>query len=118
MAKGYFGFLLALVPDAMTFQRFEVVPPPVEERLFDVLSKQAIVVINTANSKFETFKKIDEQTVRRATRSSVSLLMPGSVPFVLFVLAVWLRILHSVLLRLRARRMVTRSGVCDKLKES
>lgn len=102
----------------MTFQRFEVVPPPVEERLFDILSKQAIVVMKMANTKFETFKTIDEQTVRRATRSSVSLLKPGSVPFVFFVLATWLRILHSLLLRLRARRMLARAGGCDKVKEN
>lgn len=100
----------------MVFERFEVVAAPVEERLVDGISSQFAVLLQGFQTKFNHAQRIatDKQTVESVTRSAVKLLLPGSIPFLLFVCALFLRVLYMVLVRLRSRRMVERASESAK----
>tara|TARA_B110000858_G_scaffold190536_1_gene238618 strand:- start:3 stop:314 length:312 start_codon:yes stop_codon:yes gene_type:complete len=95
----------------MVFERFEVVAAPVEERLVDGIASQFTVLLQGFQSRFNHAQRVaaDKQTVESVTRSAVKLVLPGSVPFLLFVSAMCLRVLYTVLVRLRSRRMLERT---------
>lgn len=94
----------------MVFERFEVVSAPVEERLVDSIASQAAVLLDTIQIRFADAKHIasDRDAIERVTKVAVKLVMPGTVPFLLFAAAFVLRVFYIVLLRVRSRRMIDR----------
>jgi len=96
----------------MVFERFEVLAAPVEERLVDGISSQFTILLQGVQTRVSHAQRIaaDKQTVESITRSAVKLLLPGSVPFLLFVSALCFRVLYMVLVRLRSRRMLERAS--------
>jgi hypothetical protein len=96
----------------MVFERFEVIAAPVEERLVDGISSQFTVLLKGFQTRFNHAQLManDKKTIESVTRSAVKLMLPGSVPFLLFISALCLRVLYMVLVRLRSRRVLERAS--------
>lgn len=96
----------------LVFDRFEVVSAPVEERLADSLASQTTLIFERLSSHRDKMRTItnDTRAIKHLAKSAVSLAMPGSLPFSLFVSAVFFRVLYVVLVGVRARRMLQRAG--------
>ena len=101
-------------------RRFEVVPPPVEERLQKGIAGQVEATLQTYAtllSSVETRKEIlknntntfldDTNRVKRVSHASVSLLSPTQLPGFCFLLAVLLRLLRYTLVRRLARAAIS-----------
>ena len=100
--------------------RFEVVPPPVEDRLKLGIQEQAIAALSTAKDAFNAVEVQrsemwndtvallnDDVFVRRMGETCASLLMPRSLPGFLLLFAALLRVTHYVALRFVASRAVS-----------
>ncbi|MDA9633341.1 hypothetical protein N9S81_00215 [bacterium] len=95
-----------------TFQRFEVVSAPVEERLADSVAGQVAVILERLATHRKNFQHVagNKVVIEKATRSAIFLLSPGQLPFFFFATAFLLRVLYTVLVGVRARRMLERAG--------
>lgn len=99
--------------------RFEIVSPPVEERLQKGLTSQVESTINAAhsilsgltnrsNSVYNTTSAAlaDPRFVHTVSSTAVKLLLPNSLPGFLLTTALILRLLHTFLLGRMAQKAV------------
>lgn len=102
-------------------KRFEIVAPPVEERLQSGLIQQLEATVNTANSLFYGLQNktttlrnststllSDQDLVHHISTTAIQLLSPTSLPGALFTIALVLHILHHLLVNKLARRMLAK----------
>ena len=92
--------------------RFEVVPPPVEQRIARSLAEQWSAVTAGAGALLDgaAVPWLTAANVWRTAREATALLSPRALPGMLIAVALLLRVLHSWLARLLARRLLTRSS--------
>jgi len=101
-------------------KRFEIVQPPVEQRLQRGLTAQLAASVNTAHSLLSSLSNrtniafnatsaalSDQELVTRVSTASVKLLSPFCLPGCLFATALLLRVVHFVFLNRLARRAVS-----------
>lgn len=108
-------------------KRFEIVSEPVEERLQKGITSQVEATWLTAQSLLTDLSSrtnvalnvtssalSDKDFVHRVSSTGVQLLSPSSLPGFLFAMALFVRVMHRVLLNRMARNAVAKQYASSK----